>query len=63
MSGNSVRKVKVGGKEAIAAADSKTIDLTENSWKLSFTEDAPKGGKTFNLKGVKSWKASATRRR
>ena len=48
-------KVKVGGKEAIAAADSKTIDLTANSWKLSFTEDAPKVGETFNLKGVKSW--------
>ena len=48
-------KVKVGGKEAIAAADSKTIDLTENAWKLSFTEDAPKVGETFNLKGVKSW--------
>ena len=48
-------KVKVGGKEAIAAADSKTIDLTANTWKLSFTEDAPKVGETFNLKGVKSW--------
>ena len=48
-------KVKVGGKEAIAAADSKTIDLTENAWKLSFTEDAPKVGETFNLKGLKSW--------
>lgn len=48
-------KVKVGGKEAIAAADSKTIDLTANSWKLSFTEEAPKVGETFNLKGLKSW--------
>ena len=48
-------KVKVGGKEAIAAADSKTIDLTENAWKLSFIEDAPKVDETFNLKGVKSW--------
>ena len=47
--------VKVGGKEAIAAADSKTIDLTANTWKLSFIEDAPKVGETFNLKGVKSW--------
>ena len=48
-------KVKVNEKEAIAAADSKTIDLTANTWKLSFTEDAPKVGETFNLKGVKSW--------
>lgn len=48
-------KVKVSGKEAIAAADSKIIDLTANSWKLSFTEEAPKVGETFNLKGLKSW--------
>ena len=48
-------KVKIGGKEAIAAADSKTIDLTANSWNLSFTEEAPKVGETFNLKGLKSW--------
>ena len=48
-------KMKVDGKEAIAAADSKTIDLTANTWKLSFIEDAPKVGETFNLKGLKSW--------
>ena len=48
-------KVKVSEKEAIAAADSKTIDLTANAWKLSFIEDAPKVGETFNLKGVKTW--------
>ena len=48
-------KVKVGGKETITAADSKTIDLTANAWKLSFTEEAPKMGEVFNLKGLKSW--------
>ena len=48
-------KVKVSEKEKFAAADSKTIDLTANTWKLSFTEEAPKVGETFNLKGVKSW--------
>ena len=48
-------KVKVGGKEAITAADSKTIDLTANAWNLSFTKEAPKVGETFNLKGLKSW--------
>lgn len=48
-------KVKVGGKETITAADSKTIDLTANAWNLSFTEEAPKVGETFNLKGLKSW--------
>ena len=42
-------------KEKFAAADSKTIDLTANTWKLSFTEDAPKVGENFNLKGLKSW--------
>ena len=48
-------KVKVGGQQATAGAESKTIDLTANSWRLAFTEDAPKVGETFNLKGVKSW--------
>ena len=48
-------KVKVSEKEKFAASDSKTIDLTANSWKLSFTEEAPKVGETFNLKGLKSW--------
>ena len=48
-------KVKVSEKEAIAAADSKTIDLTANAWKLSFIEESPKVGETFNLKGVKTW--------
>lgn len=48
-------KVKVGGKETITATDSKTIDLTANAWNLSFTEEAPKVGENFNLKGLKSW--------
>ena len=48
-------KVKVSEKEKFAASDSKTIDLTANSWKLSFTEEAPKVGEIFNLKGLKSW--------
>ena len=48
-------KVKVSEKEKFAASDSKTIDLTANNWKLSFTEEAPKVGETFNLKGLKSW--------
>lgn len=48
-------KVKVSEKEKFAASDSKTIDLTANTWKLSFIEEAPKVGETFNLKGLKSW--------
>ena len=48
-------EVKVSEKEKFAASDSKTIDLTANSWKLSFTEEAPKVGEIFNLKGLKSW--------
>lgn len=50
-------KVKVSEKEKFAAADSKTIDLTANPWKLSFTEEAPKVGETFNLKGLKTWES------
>ena len=50
-------KVKVSEKEKFAAADSKTIDLTANTWKLSFTEEAPKVGETFNLKGLKTWES------
>ena len=48
-------KVKVSEKEKFAASESKTIDLTANAWNLSFTEEAPKVGETFNLKGLKSW--------
>ena len=48
-------KVKVSEKEKFAASDSKTIDLTANAWNLSFTEEAPKVGENFNLKGLKSW--------
>lgn len=48
-------EVKVSEKEKFAASDSKTIDLTANSWKLSFTEETPKVGEIFNLKGLKSW--------
>ncbi len=32
-----------------------SIDLTANNWKLSFTEEAPKVEKTYQLKGLKSW--------
>ena len=50
-------KVKVSEMEKFAAADSKTINLTANTWKLSFTEEAPKVGETFNLKGLKTWES------
>lgn len=41
--------------EARPAVGNKTIDLTGNAWQLSFTEDAPQVGETFNLQGLKTW--------
>ena len=37
--------------------DGKTIDLTANNWKLSFTEEQPQVGETFELKGLKTWES------
>lgn len=34
-----------------------SIDLTANTWKLSFTEEAPKVEETFSLKGLKTWES------
>ena len=33
------------------------IDLTANTWKLSFTEEAPKVEETFSLQGLKTWES------
>ena len=32
-----------------------SIDLTANTWKLSFIEEAPKVEETFSLQGLKTW--------
>ena len=34
-----------------------SIDLTANTWKLSFTEEAPKVEETFSLQGLKTWES------
>ena len=41
--------------EAQQAADGKSIDLTACNWSLSFTEEQPQVGKTYQLQGLKSW--------
>ena len=33
----------------------RVIDVTENSWTLSFTEEQPKVGKTFSLTALQTW--------
>lgn len=33
------------------------IDLTENKWQLSFTEEEPKVGETFTLNGLQTWES------
>ncbi len=47
--------VKDAQPQPTAATDGKTIDLTTNTWTLSFTEEAPTVGETFCLKGLKTW--------
>ncbi len=47
--------VKDAQPQALEVADGKTIDLTGNTWTLSFTEEAPTVGETFSLKGLKTW--------
>lgn len=34
-----------------------SINLTANTWKLSFTEEAPKVEETFSLQGLKTWES------
>ncbi len=43
--------------EATADAQPTTYDLTANKWTLSFTEDAPAVGETFELNGLKTWES------
>ena len=41
--------------EVKQATDGKSIDLTANKWTLSFTEEQPQVGKTYQMKGLKTW--------
>ena len=47
--------VKDAPPRATEAIDGKTIDLTANTWTLSFTEEAPLVNETFSLKGLQTW--------
>jgi hypothetical protein len=38
-----------------ATANSEMVDLTNGKWTLSFTEEAPKVGKTFTLDKLQTW--------
>jgi len=37
------------------ASDGRSIDLTNSNWTLSFIEEQPQVGKTYQLQGVKTW--------
>lgn len=41
--------------EARPTEGNQVIDLTANTWQLSFTEEAPQVGETYELIGVKAW--------
>lgn len=47
--------VNIEKAEPKQLADGQSIDLTANIWNLSFTEEAPTVGETFNIKGLKTW--------
>ena len=49
---NKVRQVQA---EPQAIAGGKILDLTNNSWNLSFTEEQPKVSQTFKLDKLKTW--------
>ena len=47
--------VNIEKAEPKQLSDGQSIDLTANIWNLSFTEEAPTVGETFNIKGLKTW--------
>lgn len=48
-------KMKQAKMEPQAVTNGKTLDLTANKWKLSFTEEQPKVSQSFELNGLKTW--------
>ena len=48
---------RLNATQPLEKADGKTIDLTTNKWKLSFTEEQPQVGETFVLNGLKTWES------
>ena len=50
-----VKPEKTLGDPLIVPDSTETIDLTDMPWQLSFTEEAPKVGETFQLDSLRSW--------
>lgn len=49
------KKLRLTKTEPQTIDKGESIDLTANTWKLSFTEEAPKVEETFSLQGLKTW--------
>ena len=51
------KKLRMAKTEPQTIDKGENIDLTANTWKLSFTEEAPKVEETFSLQGLKTWES------
>lgn len=51
------KKLRLATTEPQTIDKGESIDLTANTWKLSFTEEAPKVEETFSLQGLKTWES------
>ena len=51
------KKLRMAKTEPQTIDKGESIDLTANTWKLSFTEEAPKVEETFSLQGLKTWES------
>lgn len=51
------KKLRLAKAEPQTIDKGESIDLTANTWKLSFTEEAPKVEETFSLQGLKTWES------
>ena len=51
------KKLRLAKTEPQIIDKGESIDLTANTWKLSFTEEAPKVEETFSLQGLKTWES------
>lgn len=51
------KKLRMAKTEPQTIDKGESIDLTANTWKLSFTEEAPKVEESFNLQGLKTWES------
>ena len=51
------KQLRIAKTEPQTIDKGESIDLTANTWKLSFTEEAPKVEETFSLQGLKTWES------